>query len=50
MTELDNLHDDKEIDQVELDWIIWQRDYALDEKWSGSRTNILKAIHVNCNF
>ena len=25
-SELDNLHDDKEIDQLELDWVIWQRD------------------------
>ena len=44
------LCDDKEKDQLELDWITWQRDYTLDEKCNDSRTSILKAIHVNCNF
>ena len=32
-TVLDNLLDDKEIDQLELDWITWQGDCMLDEKW-----------------
>ena len=36
--------------QLELDWIIRQRDYVLDEKWNDSITSILKAIHVNCKF
>ena len=31
-SELDNLHDDKQIDQLELDWITWQRDYALKKR------------------
>ena len=42
-SELDNLHDDKEIDQLELDWITWQRDYALI-KTGDSRTSILEAM------
>ena len=38
-TVLDNLLDDKEVDQLELDWITWQRDYALDVKWNDNRTS-----------
>ena len=49
-SELDNLHDDKEIDQLELDWITWQRDYTLNKTWGDSRTSILEAMHVNCKF
>ena len=49
-SELDNLHDDKEINQVELDWITWQRDYTLNKTWGDSRTSILEAMHVNCKF
>ena len=30
-SELDNLHDDKKIDQLELDWLTWQRDHALNK-------------------
>ena len=43
-SELDNLHDDIEIDQLELDWITWQRDYALNKTWGDSRTIILEAM------
>ena len=45
-----NLHDDKEIDQLELDWITWQRDYAENKAWGDSRTGILEAMHVNCKL
>ena len=49
-SELDNLHDDKGIDQLELDWITWQRDYTLNKTWGDSRTSILEAMHANCKF
>ena len=47
---LDNLHDDKEIDQLELDWITWQRDYALNKMRGDSRTSILEAMLANFKF
>ena len=47
LSELDN---DKEIDQLELDWITWQRDYILNKTWGDSRTSILKAMHENDKF
>ena len=40
--ELDNLHDDKEIDQLELDWITWQRDYVQNKARGDSRSNACK--------
>ena len=43
-SQLDNLYDDIEIDQLELDWITWQRDYALNKVWGDSRTSILEAM------
>ena len=43
-SQLDNLHDDIEIDQLELDWITWQRDHAQNKTWDDSRTSILKAM------
>ena len=43
-SELDNLHDDIEINQLEVDWITWQRDYALNKTWGDSRTSILEAM------
>ena len=43
-SELEDLHHDKEIDQLELDWITWQRDYALRKTWGDSRTSILEAM------
>ena len=46
-SEVDNLHDNKEIDQLELGWITWQRDYVQDKAWGDSRTSILEAMHVN---
>ena len=39
--------DDK--DQLELDWITWQRDYMQDRAWSESRTSILEAMQCNLN-
>ena len=42
--ELGNLHDDIEIDQLELDWITCQRDYALNKTWGDSRTSILETM------
>ena len=39
-----NLYDDIKIDQLELDWITWQRDYALNKAWGDRRTNILEAM------
>ena len=44
ISQLENLYDDIEIDQLELDWIIWQRDYALDKAWGDSRTSTLEAM------
>ena len=49
MTELDNLHDDKEIDQLELDWIR-RIDHTLNKTCGDSRTSIPEAMHVNCKF
>ena len=43
-SQLDNLYDDREIDQLELDWITWQRDYAQNKMWGDSRTSILEAM------
>ena len=43
-SELDNLHDDIEIDQLGLDWIAWQRNYALNKVWGDCRTSILEAM------
>ena len=43
-SELENLHDDIEIDQLGLDWIALQRDYALNQAWGDSRTSILEAM------
>ena len=43
-SQLANLYDDREIDQLELDWIIWQRDYVQNIIWGDSRTSILEAM------
>ena len=40
----------KEIDQLEMNWITLHRDYTLKKTWGDSRTNILKAMHVNSKF
>ena len=42
-SELDNLHDEKEIS---WSWtgLTWQRGYALNKTWSDSRTSILEAM------
>ena len=42
--ELDNLHDDKDIDQLELGWITSQRHYALNKTRGDSTTSILEAM------
>ena len=42
ISQLENLYDDREIDQLELDWITWKRDYAQNKTWD--RTNILEAM------
>ena len=44
-SKLDGDDDDK--DHLELDWIIWQRDYTQNRSWSESRTSILKAMQCN---
>ena len=46
-SQLDNLHDDKEIDQLELDWITWQRDYAQNKTLEQVYS---KQCNVNCKF
>ena len=43
-SQLDNLYDNIEVDQLEVDWITWHRDYAHNKMWGGSRTNILEAM------
>ena len=42
--ELDNLHDDKEIDQLELYWITWHRTKR------GVIVELVYLKHVNCNI
>ena len=41
---LDDLYNGATKDQLELDWITWQRDYALNKTWGDSRTSILEAM------
>ena len=41
---LDDVYNDATKDQLELDWISWQRDYALNKTWGDSRTSILEAM------
>ena len=41
-SQLDNL--ELEVDQLEVDWITWHRDYAYNKMWGDSRTSILDAI------
>ena len=38
------VHYTSELDQLELDWITWQRDYAFNKAWGDSRTSILEAM------
>ena len=42
-SQLDN-NDGKEVDQLELDWITWQRDYMQNRAWWESRTSILEEM------
>ena len=47
-SQLDNDDDDdKEVGQLELDWITWQRDYIQNRAWLESRTSILEAMQCN---
>ena len=39
--------EDKEVDQLELDWITWQRYYMQNRAWLESRTSILEAMQCN---
>ena len=41
-SQLDNL--ELEVDQLEVDWITWHRDYACNKMWGDSRTSVLEAI------
>ena len=43
-SQLDNQYDDREIDQLEWDWITWQRDYAQNKTWGDSKTSIVEAM------
>ena len=47
---LDDLYNGATKDQLELGWIIWQRDYAQNKTWGDRRTRIHEAMHVNCKF
>ena len=44
-SQLDN--DYKEIDQLEMDRITWQRDYMQNRAWCLSRANILEEMRCN---
>ena len=46
-SQLGNDDDDKEVDQLKLDWIAWQRDYMQNRAWLDSRTSILDAMQCN---
>ena len=46
-SQLDNDEDDKEVDQLELEWVTWQRDYMQNRAWCKSRTCILDAMQYN---
>ena len=39
-SQLDNLYDNIEVDQIEVDWITWHT----DKMWGDSRTSIFKAM------
>ena len=49
-SQLDNLHDNIEVDQLEVDWIRWRRDYAYNKMWGDSRTSILKTMKCKVFF
>ena len=46
-SQLDNLYDNIEVDQLEVGWITWHRDYAYNKMCGDSRTSILKAMKCN---
>ena len=43
-SQVDNLYDNIEVDQLEMDWITWHSDYAYNKMLCDSRTSILKAM------
>ena len=43
-SQLDNLYDKIEVDQLEVDWIPWHRDYAYNRMCGDSRTSVLNEI------
>ena len=43
-SQLDNLYDNIEVNQLEVDGITWHRDYAYNKMSGDSRTSILKAM------
>ena len=48
-SQLENLHDNREIDQLELDWITWQRDYV-QKRGVIVEQVYSKQCNVNCKF
>ena len=42
-SQLDNLNDNIEVDQLVVDWITWHIDYAYNKMWDDSRTSIPEA-------
>ena len=43
-SQLDNLHDNIEVEQLEVDWISWHKAYAYNKMWGDSKTSILNAM------
>ena len=43
-SQLDNLYDNIDVDQLVVAWITWHRNYAHNKMWGDSRTSILKAM------
>ena len=43
-SQLDNLYDNIEVDQLEVDWITWHRDYVYNKMWGDNRISIFKAM------
>ena len=44
-SQLDNLYDNREIDQLELDWITWQRDY--DSRIYRTNIKYLSLLYIH---
>ena len=45
-SQLDNLYDNIDVDQLVVDWITWHRDYAYKKMWGDSRTSIPKGMRM----